>query len=143
MRRLVSMNYAGCNLKGSATVEMAYLAPTILLLIMMIIYTVFYFHDKNILIGAASETAVLGSQLERQEGEEKNADLNDFFGQRTVGKLILFASPQASIQRSEKQITVQVTATRGKMKITVLQKAEVQKPEKIIRQFTRLEQNKK
>ena len=40
-------------LKGSMTVEMSFLMPIILLLLMNSILAAFYFHDKNILAGAA------------------------------------------------------------------------------------------
>lgn len=46
-------------LKGSMTVEMSFLMPIILLLLMNSILAAFYFHDKNILAGAAYETAVI------------------------------------------------------------------------------------
>ena len=45
-------------LKGSFTVEMAFLMPMILFLIMGCIRISFYYHDKNIIAGAAYETAV-------------------------------------------------------------------------------------
>lgn len=51
--------------RGVITVEMSYLIPLILLVFILIIETAFYFHDKNILLGAAAETAVVGAQAER------------------------------------------------------------------------------
>ena len=50
------------SLKGSAVIEMSYIIPLFLGLFVLIMHTVFYFHDKAILNGAASETAVLGAQ---------------------------------------------------------------------------------
>lgn len=46
--------------RGSATVELTYMMPIIFLAFITTIYIIFYFHDKNILIGAAYETAVVG-----------------------------------------------------------------------------------
>ena len=43
------MKYSGRVLKGSMTVEMSFLMPIILLLIMSSILASFYFHDKNII----------------------------------------------------------------------------------------------
>ena len=74
--------------KGVITVELSYIIPIILSVFMVIIYTVFYFHDKNILIGAAAETAVLGAQLERKPDESGQTDLTGFCRQRIAGKLI-------------------------------------------------------
>ena len=56
-------------LAGSLTVEMSLLMPLILLLLMSSILAVFYFHDKNILAGAAYETAaVAGTRAREEEG---------------------------------------------------------------------------
>ena len=54
-------------LKGSFTVEMAFLIPMILFLIMGCIRISFYYHDKNIIAGAAYETAVTGSTKVRDK----------------------------------------------------------------------------
>ena len=53
--------------QGSMTVETSFLMPTILFLIMGCILAVFYYHDKNILSGAAYETAVVGSAKAREK----------------------------------------------------------------------------
>ena len=49
-------------LRGSVTVEMAYILPTVIMIFLLIVYTVFYYHDKNILNAGAGETAVRGAQ---------------------------------------------------------------------------------
>lgn len=43
----------GTMVQGVITVEMAYIIPIIFILFATIVYTVFFYHDKNILIGAA------------------------------------------------------------------------------------------
>lgn len=48
------------------TVEMSFLMPIIMLLVMSSIYAFFYYHDKNIIAGAAYETAVVGSNKARE-----------------------------------------------------------------------------
>ena len=53
-----------CN--GSITVEMSFLMPMILFLILSCILAVFYYHDKNIISGVAYETAVVGSTKARE-----------------------------------------------------------------------------
>ncbi len=57
--------------RGSATVEMAYMMPVIFLVFVSAIYMVFYLHDKNIVIGAAYETAIVGAQ-KLQVDEDKD-----------------------------------------------------------------------
>ena len=64
--------------KGSAVIEMSYIMPLFLLLFLFITYTVFYYHDKLVLNGAAAETAVLGAQLERRK-ETGDYDLEEIF----------------------------------------------------------------
>ena len=54
-------------LNGSMTIEMSFLMPIILFLIMNCILVVFYYHDKNVLAGAAYETAVVGSTKAREK----------------------------------------------------------------------------
>lgn len=49
------------------TVEMSFLTPIIMLLVMSSIYAFFYYHDKNIIAGAAYETAVVGSNKAREK----------------------------------------------------------------------------
>ena len=61
-------------LKGSFTVEMAFLIPMILFLIMGCIRISFYYHDKNIIAGAAYETAV--REVQRGEKRMESARVN-------------------------------------------------------------------
>ena len=56
-------------LKGSTVVEMAYLMPVVLLCWMAVIFALFYYHDKNIIGGAAYETAIVGSEEWRWQKE--------------------------------------------------------------------------
>ena len=69
-------------LTGSLTVEMSLLMPLILLLLMSSILAVFYFHDKNILAGAAYETAAVAGTRAR---EEEGADADHRCGGYRVG----------------------------------------------------------
>ena len=57
------------HVQGSMTVEMSFLMPMVLFLIMGCILTAFYYHDKNILSGAAYETAVVGSTRREKKME--------------------------------------------------------------------------
>lgn len=119
--------------KGVITVELSYIIPIILSVFMVIIYTVFYFHDKNILIGAAAETAVLGAQLERKPDENGQTDLTGFCRQRIAGKLILFGDASVDVEVTDKLVTVSAAANYRGISVSVRQQAPVLKPEKKIR----------
>ena len=125
-------------MQGSITVEMSYLMPLILFLIMSCILAVFYYHDKNILSGAAYETAVVGSTKAREKIGVKAGELESLFGQRTGNKCILFARPQAAVKISEDEIVVTANASRKYMKVSVVKRASVTDPEKTIRDLRRL-----
>lgn len=125
--------------RGVITVEMSYLIPVILLIFLLVIYTVFYYHDKNILIGAAGETAVVGVQMERRPDKKGQTDLVEFFQERIRGKLVFFSGIQVSVDISKKWVEVDAYAKRGKMCIHIFQKAVVTEPEKAIRRKRILE----
>lgn len=127
------------SMQGVITIEMSYILPMVLLLLALIMYTVFYFHDKNILAGAAMETAVVGAQMERKPDEKGKTNLEAFYKQRITGKLILFPEPAAEVHVTEKQVSVTVHADRGKMKLEVRQQAPILNPEKQIRKKRLLE----
>lgn len=119
------------NVSGVITVEMSYLMPIVLLVFAMTVHTVFYYHDKNILIGAAAETAVVGAQMERKPDEA--IDLNGFFSERISGKLILFSGAEVTIEISGKRVQVEARAENGKRVVQIVQRAVVVEPEKNIR----------
>lgn len=126
-------------LKGIITVELSYLLPMILMIFLMVVYVTFYYHDKNILIGAASETAVVGAQLERKPDENGKTDLSGFYQERIRGKLILFSEAQASVNITRKWVEVSACAERGKMRLNVVQRAPLADPETAIRRLWMLE----
>ena len=119
------------SLKGSAVIEMSYIIPLFLGLFVLIMHTVFYFHDKAILNGAASETAVLGAQAERRAGTEY--DLEEFFRERTDDKLIYMTEVTVEVRETGKEITVSAEVYKNFMGIEVSQKALIVKPEENIR----------
>lgn len=121
--------------KGSFTIEAAMIVPLILLVFVFSIYLMFYYHDKNILKGAAYETAVVGSG--RTQYEIK--DLDRYFQRRIRGKLILFASAQTEIQIRQEEILVSVSTQRGRMKMAVMTSARRTEPEMFIRNLRNIE----
>ena len=108
--------------KGSTVVEMSYLIPFCLILFFLLITIIFYFHDKAILNAAAAETAVTG-----------DADLDAFFRERTSGKLIFLENITTRVDLSGKKIEVEVFASKGRMKIHLIQRATKVKPEEKVR----------
>lgn len=127
-------------LKGSMTVEMSFLMPIILLLIMSSILAAFYFHDKNILAGAAYETAVVGSTKMREKDGITEGELEAFFLERLGGKCILLTGSSADVSVGKKEICVEAAAHRGKFGVSVMKKAAVTEPEDYIRNSRRVEE---
>lgn len=136
MRKIREKEYR--EVRGSMTVEMSFLMPLILFLIMACILVVFYYHDKNILAGAAYETAVVGSTKAREKDGVKEGEMEQLFAQRAGGKCVLFVHPEVEITVGEEEITVEVYASRKWMELSVSKKAAVTQPERYIRNLRRL-----
>ena len=120
------------DMKASTVIEMSYIMPVFLFLFLLIMYTVFYYHDKAVLNGAAAETAVLGAKAERRK-ETKEYDLEKIFHERTEGKLIFLTGANVTVQKDEKEITVSVSAQKNLMRLSICQKAAIVNPEEKIR----------
>lgn len=116
---------------GSAVIEMSYILPMFFLLFIFIVHTVFYYHDKAVLNGAACETAVLGAQMERKKGTEFDAET--FFSERISGKLIYMTDTEFRISEDEEEVTVNVSAAMSFMRLQICQRAVKSKPEDRIR----------
>ena len=97
---------------GNSVIEMSYIMPLFFSLFVIIIHTVFYYHDKAIIGGAAAESAVMGAQYVRRY--DKNYDIEAFFQEKIHGKLI-------------------AEAKRSFMKTNVKRTADIVNPEKKIR----------
>lgn len=67
-------------MKASLMVETAYIMPVIFLSFLIGVYMLFYFHDKNILLGAGYETAVVGSEKVKWSEENIEKKMETFFG---------------------------------------------------------------
>lgn len=119
--------------KGTAMIEMAYMMPVILFTWMMIIFLLFYYHDKNILSGAAYETAVVGSEIFHEEEEVDPGILGTYFQKRIHNKLLYFAGADVAVKTNDKEIRVQVNAQGKRLKVSLEQRAYLTIPEKQIR----------
>ena len=78
-----------CRIRASSTIEAAVVMSAALLCLMLIMFTGFYFHDVNILAGAACESAQVAGEWERME-ESKSAEA--YFQKRIQGKMLYFSS---------------------------------------------------
>lgn len=112
----------------------------IMFLVMGCILAVFYYHDKNVLSGAAYETAVAGSTRMRERDGIDEGELEALYAERTEGKCILFAGSSAQVSVGEKEIVVEATAQKGRFMLSVLKKAAVTDPEKYIRDRRRMKE---
>lgn len=119
-------------LTGSAVIEMAYIIPLFFLIFVLVLHTVFYFHDKAVLIGAAAETALTGAQSARKKGTAEY-DLDEFFRERADGKLIYMKLREINIEETQEKITVHVSAQRNFLKLDICQSSIIVKPEERIR----------
>ena len=119
------------DMKASTVIEMSYIMPVFLFLFLLIMYTVFYYHDKAVLNAAASETAVLGTQAARRA--DTVYDLETFFYERTKGKLIYMTDVSVTVSESEDGVEVSASADRNIMKLEICQRAETVRPEEALR----------
>lgn len=120
-------------LKGSTVVEMAYLMPVVLLCWMAVIFALFYYHDKNIIGGAAYETAIVGSEEWRWQKEIEDGKMEQYFQKRIENKLIFFdaVSVETAVVKDEFEVTA--GAQKRKMRVSVKRSAALTVPEEKIR----------
>ena len=98
-------------LRGSFTIEAAVIVPIILLIFGVLVHILFYWHDKNILMSTAHETAALGSG----ESDLAELDLEYYFFDRMEGKLLLFDRVECLSYIDDDKVTVQWDASKGRM----------------------------
>lgn len=127
--------------RGSATVEMAYIMPVVFFTFIVVMYILFYLHDKNILNGAGYETLVVGNQRLRWDEENMEEQMEEVFQERIKGKMIFFSGADVEVECEGEMLTVRAKAKRNGMKITVEQKSRAVRPEKFIRDLRRVHGN--
>ncbi len=126
------------NVRGSITIEMAYIMPLIFMVFFFSIMGIFYYHDKNIIAGCAYETAVIGSTKAREKEGVTEQLLKTVFEERSRGKCILFSGIQTDITIGDKEIIMKATARRKGMGVSVIQRASITEPETYIRNLKRM-----
>ncbi len=122
------------------TVEMSFLMPIILLLIMSSIYAVFYFHDKNIIAGAAYETVVVGSTKAREKEGVSEEELNLLFRERVDGKCILLTDVSGHVNVTKDDISVTASASFARMSVSLKKRASITEPERNLRDRKKLKE---
>ncbi len=114
-------NYQSKNLqlKGTATIEMLYIIPVILLVFIVAVYISFFFHDKNVLQSLAYETAVIGSSQYRDSDGIQEGELYNFFLENSSRKLLFFPEPAIDITIMGDEIIVTAVTSKNHMDIVV------------------------
>lgn len=100
---------------------------------MAVIFALFYYHDKNIIGGAAYETAIVGSEEWRWQKEIEDGKMEQYFQKRIENKLIFFdtVSVETAVVKDEFEVTA--GAKKRKMRVSVKRSAALTVPEEKIR----------
>lgn len=112
-----------------------------MLMIMSSMYAFFYFHDKNIISGAAYETVVVGSNKARELKNGNTADTDELellFQNRVRGKCILMTGIRGQVSATEDEICVQAQASWRHMRLSVEKRAAVTDPEQKLRDIKKI-----
>ena len=126
-------------LTGSMTIEASFLIPIVFMILMELIFTFFFMHDKNLLHGTAYEAVVVGSTKMREKEKITEQELIAYCQERLKQKCIFLTYQQIKVSIDEKEIRVQITASKGRKSIEVEKRMPVTNPEERIRDIKRLE----
>lgn len=132
-----------CQVKGVVTVEMSFIVPLVMAVIVATIYVTFYMHDKCILNGIAYETAMLGTQKMRTPKGVQEQELKTYMQEKIGQKLILLTTTEMKISIEEEQVQVSIKAQKGKMSVHIKQQATNVRPEMYIRNINKVKELKK
>lgn len=121
--------------KGSTIVEMSYLMPLVLLIWIMVIFMLFFYHDKSVVMGAAYEASVVGSELWMQENEYRSAKIENYFNERINGKLLFFENIDIKIFMHDTKVLLRAAASKYIMSFEIEAQATITEPENIIRRM--------
>ena len=108
------------------------------------------YHDKNIIAGAAYETAVVGSNKAREKPDSQTgsgdrsgtdvAELETLFQSRVNGKCILLSTIQGQVTVEGDEVCVRAQGTWRKMKVSVEKRAAITEPEKKLRDIKKIKE---
>lgn len=116
-------------LKGSFTIEAAFIVPLILTVFAVILHLLFYYHDKNILGSAAYETASYGAG--RQTVSEQ--ELEQRFEEKVCSKLLLLREVQSEVTILEDKVKVSARAWKNRSSLKTESAVSKTEPEDYIR----------
>ena len=125
-------------LNGMFTVEMAYIVPFILMIFFLSIMGISYYHDKALTAAAAHETVAIAGTKVREKDEVTETVVSTIFEERIRGKCIVFDNLSVNVKVNKDQITITADATKGRMKLSVVESSSITKPEEKIRSYRKL-----
>lgn len=120
--------------KGSITIEAAVIVPIILGVFVVIVWVLFYYHDKNVIAAVSHETVVLMCQEHDVDAEQ----VEDYFQNRIRGKLIIFPWVDTEILVNSAEIHMIGTSRKNGMSLRVEMKMKRTDPENYIRNIRRI-----
>lgn len=120
-------------MKASATIEAIVACSVFSLSFFLVVNGLFYYHDKNILMGTAYEAAVVQSQKKRSPETCTVGEVEQSFERAAKRRMLLFSKVDLTIEETDQKVTVRGTASKRRMKLSVSQSASVTEPEKFIR----------
>jgi len=121
-------------IRGSFTIEAAIIVPLILFIFGILLHILFYWHDKNILMSTAHETAALGSS----RSDMAELDLEYYFFSRMEGKLMLFDRVECVSHIEDGEVSVAWDGSKGSMVTKGEYSVSRTKPENYIREIRKL-----
>lgn len=116
-------------MKGSVTVEMAFLVPIIFSVIVVVIQMLFYFHDKIVLEGVTFETVTVCSSQEELTEEV----VETYFEEALGRKLLMFGLVETEVELENTQVKMSCSSRKQGMNLRVSASMSRTNPEGWIR----------
>ena len=118
------------NIKGSFTIEASIIVPLILFIFSALVHILFYYHDKNILMSTAHETAAVGSADEALY----EIELEYYFFDRMEGRMLMFDRVECRVTCSSDCVKVWCDGSKKNMRVIFDCSMPKTNPENYIRQ---------
>ena len=122
-------------MKGSFIIEAASIVPLILLIFVVSVNILFYYHDKNVIEAAAHETAAFASTHEKNDENEWKSH----FYSRINGKTLLFTKVQIEAKLEDGEVKLVCSAKKDYMSLRVTCSMRQTNPENYIRNIRKIE----
>lgn len=116
-------------LRGSVTVEAAFLVPLILLIISVTITLLFYYHDKVVIEAGIHETVAVMSE----EDEVTEDMVARYFREQLRGRLLLFPYVNVEAEIDSSEVHVMCKALQRGMRISLDARMKRTHPETWVR----------